>query len=53
MENVSLLCLGKKGADGLISAGYKPIDIVTDIFDNLSFDNTIPICRKNLNAIVC
>jgi len=44
--NVSLLCLGKKGADGLISAGYKPIDIVTDIFDNLSFDNTIPIAEE-------
>ena len=44
--NVSLLCLGKKGADGLISAGYKPIDINTDIFDDLSFDNTIPIAEE-------
>jgi F-type H+-transporting ATPase subunit gamma len=44
--NVSLLCLGKKGADGLISAGYKPIDIVTEIFDHLSFENTIPIAEE-------
>jgi len=37
---------GQKGADGLISAGYKPIDINTDIFDDLSFDNTIPIAEE-------
>jgi len=44
--NVELMCIGKKGADGLISAGYKPIDIITDIFDSLSFDNTIPIAEE-------
>jgi len=44
--NVSLLCLGKKGADGLISAGYKPIDVNTEIFDHLTFDNTIPIAEE-------
>ena len=41
--DVSLICLGKKGADGLISAGYKPIEINTQIFDHLSFENTVPI----------
>jgi len=44
--NVNVLCIGKKGADGLISAGYKPIDIITDIFDHLSFENSIPITEK-------
>lgn len=44
--NVNLMCIGKKGADGLISAGYKPIDIITDIFDHLSFENSIPIAEE-------
>ncbi len=44
--DVSLICLGKKGADGLISAGYKPMEIVTQIFDHLSFENTVPIAEE-------
>jgi len=44
--NVDLMCIGKKGADGLISAGYKPIDIITNIFDQLSFENTVPIAEE-------
>lgn len=45
-NNVNLMCIGKKGADGLISAGYKPIDIITDIFGHLSFENSIPIAEE-------
>lgn len=45
-SNVNLMCIGKKGADGLISAGYKPIDIITDIFGHLSFENSIPIAEE-------
>lgn len=48
--NVTLMCLGKKGADGLISAGYKPIEINTEIFDNLSFDNSIPIAEELMKS---
>ncbi|MBC8320978.1 MAG: ATP synthase F1 subunit gamma [Bacteroidetes bacterium] len=44
--NVSLMCIGKKGADGLISAGYKPVDIITDVFEHLSFENTVPIAEE-------
>ena len=44
--NVNVMCLGKKGADGVISAGYKPVDIITDIFDHLSFENSIPIAEE-------
>jgi len=44
--SVSLMCLGKKGADGLISAGYKPLEINTKIFDHLSFENTVPIAEE-------
>lgn len=50
--NVSLMCLGKKGADGLISAGYKPIEINTDIFDDLNFENTVPIAEKLMQNFV-
>ncbi len=44
--NVNLMCIGNKGADGLISAGYKPIDVITDVFDHLSFESTIPIAEE-------
>ncbi len=44
--NVDLMCIGKKGADGLVSAGFKPIDIITDIFDQLTFENTVPIAEE-------
>jgi F-type H+-transporting ATPase subunit gamma len=50
--NVSLLSIGKKGADGLISAGYKPIDIITDIFDHLTFENTVPIAEELMQLFV-
>lgn len=44
--DVDFMCIGKKGADGLISEGYKPIDIITDIFNHLSFENTVPIAEE-------
>ncbi len=44
--NVDVMCIGKKGADGLISAGYKPVEIITDIFDHLSFENTVLIAQE-------
>ena len=50
--NVSLMCLGKKGADGLISAGYKPVEIITDIFDQLSFENAVPIAEEIMQSFV-
>ncbi len=44
--NVNLMCIGKKGADGLVSAGYKPVDVIIDIFDKLSFENAVPIAEE-------
>ncbi len=44
--NVNVMCIGKKGADGLISAGYKPVDIITDIFDHLLFENSVAIAEE-------
>lgn len=50
--NVNVMCLGKKGADGLISAGYKPIEINTEIFDHLTFEKTIPIAEELMQMFV-
>ena len=50
--NLSLMCIGKKGADGLISAGYKPIDINTEIFDDLSFEKAVPIAEELMQLFV-
>jgi len=50
--NVNLMCIGKKGADGLISAGYKPVNIITDIFDQLTFENTVPIAEELMRLFV-
>lgn len=41
--NVKVLCIGKKGADGLTAAGYKPIEVNTKIFDHLSFEKSTAI----------
>ncbi len=50
--NVKFLCLGKKGADDLIIAGYKPIEINTEIFDNLSFEEAVPIAEELMQLFV-
>lgn len=50
--NLSLMCLGKKGADGLISAGFKPEVINTEIFDDLSFENTVPIAEELMQDFI-
>ncbi len=50
--NISLMCIGKKGADGLISAGYEPFEVNTDIFDNLSFENSSPIAEDLMQSFV-
>jgi len=50
--NVRLMCLGKKGADGLISAGYKPMEVNTNIFDNLNFEAAVPIAEELMSSFV-
>ncbi len=44
--NAKIFCIGKKGADGLKAEGYKPIDINTKIFDDLSFEKSIGITEE-------
>jgi F-type H+-transporting ATPase subunit gamma len=43
---VDFYCLGKKGADGLVSAGFKPMEVNTEIFDHLNFGDTIVIAEE-------
>jgi F-type H+-transporting ATPase subunit gamma len=47
--NLSIMCLGKKGADGLNSYGITPVEVNNEIFDALTFDNAVPIA-ENLMA---
>ena len=46
---LDIMCIGKKGADTLKSWGYKPAEINTEIFDDLSFENTVKIAERLMN----
>ena len=50
--NVELYCIGKKGADIFKSREYKIAHINTQIFDDLSFDNTVEITEEFMNSFV-
>jgi len=43
---VNFYCIGKKGADGLVSAGFKPTVLNTEIFDHLNFNDTTVIAEE-------
>ncbi len=43
--NVDLYCIGKKGADLFKTKGIKPIKLNVEIFDSLSFNNTVLIAN--------
>jgi F-type H+-transporting ATPase subunit gamma len=44
--NVDLYCIGKKGADIFKSRRYSIVEINTDIFDDLTFDNSVVIAEE-------
>ena len=44
--NVKILALGKKAGDLLNSKGYTPDEINKEVFDNLTFENTVPVAEK-------
>ncbi len=50
--NVKILAIGKKGDDLLKSKGYQPQESIFDIFDKLTFENTVPIAEKLMNDFV-
>ncbi len=50
--DVSVMCLGKKGADGMKSAGIVPVETNIEIFDHLSFENATPIAENLMKQFV-
>ncbi len=43
---VDLFCIGKKGADLFKSRGITPVKVNTQIFDELTFDNTVVLSEE-------
>jgi F-type H+-transporting ATPase subunit gamma len=50
--NVKILALGKKAGDLLTSKGYKPDEINKEIFDHLTFENSVPVAEKLMEQFV-
>jgi F-type H+-transporting ATPase subunit gamma len=50
--NLDIIAIGKKGRDLLKSKKYNVIESYTDIFDNLNFNNTLPIAQKIIENFV-
>lgn len=44
--NVHIYCIGKKGADGLKSLGFKAETVNSSLFDELNFENTVTIADQ-------
>jgi F-type H+-transporting ATPase subunit gamma len=49
-NNVSLICIGKKVSDYYRKRNYKVIDSRDDIFDNLTYENVMPLAGKVMKA---
>jgi len=49
---LDILCIGKKGADTLKAWGYKTSEPITEIFDDLSFENTVVIAERLMNEFL-
>jgi F-type H+-transporting ATPase subunit gamma len=50
--NVHIYCIGKKGADGLKSLGFKADSINSSIFDELNFENVVAIANQLMEDFV-
>ncbi len=50
--NVDLFCIGKKGADLLKARGFRIIKINTGIFDELHFNNIVPIAEQLMQHFI-
>lgn len=46
---LDIMCIGKKGADTFKAWGYKPVEINDEIFDELTFENTVKIAERLMN----
>ena len=50
-ENVSFLCIGKKGGD-ILSKNYKVVQSNNEVFDDLTFENTSAIAEKLMSMFL-
>lgn len=51
-NNVNLVCIGKKVSDYFRKRKYKVIEVRDDLFDNLSYENVIPLAEKVMKAFI-
>lgn len=51
-DNVNLVCIGKKVSDYFRKRNYKVIEVRDDLFDNLAYENVIPLAEKVMKAFV-
>lgn len=51
-EKVDLFCIGKKGAELLRNRGYNVIKSEEGIFDNISFENFLPVIETFLSQFL-
>lgn len=51
-NKLDFFCIGKKGADLLKSKGYHIKSVNTEIFDQLSFENVMPIAQRLMDQFV-
>jgi F-type H+-transporting ATPase subunit gamma len=51
-NNVSLVCIGKKVSDYFTKRNYKVIDSRDDLYDNLTYENMMPLAEQVMKAFV-
>ncbi len=52
LGNVKIMAIGKKGDEMLRAKGYAVEEAINDIFDKLTFENTVPIAEKLMKLFV-
>lgn len=50
--NLDILCIGKKASDTLKAWGYQPSELITEIFDDLTFENSLVIAERLMQEFV-
>jgi len=51
-NNVNLICIGKKVSDYFRKRNYNVLEVRDDLFDNLAYENVIPLAEKVMNAFI-
>ena len=51
-NNVNLICVGKKVSDYFSKRNYNVLEVRDDLFDNLAYENVIPLAEKVMKAFI-